>query len=160
MSAALVDYRVEHGIAIFELNNPPANTYTYEMMRALDECILQARFDPEVAVLVLRGKGERFFSAGADIHMLRSVDPTFKYYFCPHANETLLRPEQKPKPLTATPTGATEGGGRREVGIGWWPAHCRTGRWAHRSARSGAGGTAWDGRHAAFAAPGRESARH
>ena len=67
MSAVLVDYRVAHGIAIFELNNPPANTYTYEMMRALDECILQARFDPEVAVLVLRGKGERFFSAGADI---------------------------------------------------------------------------------------------
>jgi hypothetical protein len=28
MSAVLVDYRVEHGIAIFELNNPPANTYS------------------------------------------------------------------------------------------------------------------------------------
>src|SRR5215831_9983384 len=101
MSAALVDYRVEHGIAIFELNNPPANTYTYEMMRALDECILQARFDPAVAVLVVRGQGERFFSAGADIHMLRSVDPTFKYYFCLHANETLLRLEQTPKLVIA-----------------------------------------------------------
>ena len=111
MSAALVDYRVEHGIAIFELNNPPANTYTYEMMRALDECILQARFDPEVAVLVLRGKGERFFSAGADIHMLRSVDPTFKYYFCLHANETLLRLEQTPKLVIAALNGATVGGG-------------------------------------------------
>src|SRR5947208_12890447 len=111
MSAALVDYRVEHGIAICELNNPPANTYTYEMMRALDECILQARFDPEVAVLVLRGKGERFFSAGADIHMLRSVDPTFKYYFCLHANETLLRLEQTPKLVIAALNGATVGGG-------------------------------------------------
>src|SRR6266851_8338284 len=111
MSAALVDYRVEHGIAIFELNNPPANTYTYEMMRALDECILQARFDPEVSVLVLRCKGERFFSAGADIHMLRSVDPTFKYYFCLHANETLLRLEQTPKLVIAALNGATVGGG-------------------------------------------------
>jgi len=111
MSAALVDYRVEHGIAIFELNNPPANTYTYEMMRALDECILQARLDPEVSVLVLRGKGERFFSAGADIHMLRSVDPTFKYYFCLHANETLLRLEQTPKLVIAALNGATVGGG-------------------------------------------------
>src|SRR5436189_3055382 len=111
MSAALVDYRVEHGIAIFELNNPPANTYTYEMMRALDECILQARFDPEVAVLVLRGKGERFFSAGADIHMLRSVDPTFKYYFCLHANETLLRLEQTPKLVIAALNGHAVGGG-------------------------------------------------
>ena len=111
MSAALVDYRVEHGIAIFELNNPPANTYTYEMMRALDACILQARFDPEVTVLVLRGKGERFFSAGADIHMLRSVDPTFKYYFCLHANETLLRLEHTPKLVIAALNGATVGGG-------------------------------------------------
>ena len=111
MSAALVDYRVEHGIAILELSNPPANTYTYEMMRALDERILQARFDPEVAVLVLRGKGERFFSAGADIHMLRSVDPTFKYYFCLHANETLLRLEQTPKLVIAALNGATVGGG-------------------------------------------------
>src|SRR2546422_2300073 len=111
MSAALVDYRVEHGIAIFELNNPPANTYTYEMMRALDECILQARFDPEVSVLVLRGKGERFFSAGADIHMLRTVDPTFKYYFCLHANETLLRLEQTPKLVIAALNGHTVGGG-------------------------------------------------
>ena len=111
MSAALVNYRVEHSIAIFELNNPPANTYTYEMMRALDECILQARFDPEVAVLVLRGKGERFFSAGADIPMLRSVDPTFKYYFCLHANETLLRLEQTPKLVIAALNCATVGGG-------------------------------------------------
>ena len=111
MSAVLVDYRVEHGMAIFELNNPPANTYTYEMMRALDECILQARFDPEVSVLVLRGKGERFFSAGADIHMLRAVDPVFKYYFCLHANETLLRLEQTPKLVIAALNGATVGGG-------------------------------------------------
>jgi len=111
MSAALVDYRVEHGIAILELNNPPANTYTYEMMRALDECILQARFDSDVAVLVVRGQGERFFSAGADIHMLRSVDPTFKYYFCLHANETLLRLEQTPKLVIAALNGATVGGG-------------------------------------------------
>ena len=29
-------YRVENGIAIFELNDPPANTYTCEMMRDLD----------------------------------------------------------------------------------------------------------------------------
>src|SRR2546425_8809603 len=81
------------------------------MMRALDECILQARFDPAVSVLVLRGKGERFFSAGADIHMLRSVDPTFKYYFCLHANETLLRLEQTPKLVIAALNGATVGGG-------------------------------------------------
>ncbi len=111
MSAALVDYRVEHGIAILELNNPPVNAYTYEMMRALDERILQARFDPEVAVLVVRGKGERFFCAGADIHMLHTTDATFKYYFVLHANETLQRLEQTPKLVIAALNGTAAGGG-------------------------------------------------
>jgi len=111
MSAALVDYRVEHGIAILELNNPPVNAYTYEMMRALDECILQARFDPEVFVLVVRGQGERFFCAGADIHMLHTTDVTFKYYFVLHANETLLRLEQTPKLVIAALNGTAAGGG-------------------------------------------------
>ena len=39
----LVEYRVEEGIAIFELNNPPANAYDHEMMRELDDAILKAR---------------------------------------------------------------------------------------------------------------------
>lgn len=111
MSTALVEYRVEAGVAILELNNPPANTYTYDLMCALDACILQARFDAAVHVLVLRGNGERFFCAGADIPMLRAVDPTFKYYFCLHANETLLRLEQTPKLVIAALNGATVGGG-------------------------------------------------
>ena len=45
MAGNLIDYRVEKGVAIFELNDPPANTYTYEMNRELDECILRARMD-------------------------------------------------------------------------------------------------------------------
>jgi enoyl-CoA hydratase/carnithine racemase len=111
VSATLVDYRVEHGIAILELNNPPVNAYTYEMMRALDACILQARFDPGVSVLVIRGKGERFFCAGADIHMLHTTDATFKYYFVLHAHETLQRLEHTPKLVIAALNGATAGGG-------------------------------------------------
>ena len=29
----LVNYQVQDGLAIIELNDPPANTYTHEMMR-------------------------------------------------------------------------------------------------------------------------------
>src|SRR6516225_209779 len=93
----LVNYRVEDGIAVIELNDPPANTYTYEMNRQIDECILKARMDNDVYVILLTGAGDKFFSAGANIKMLASVDPTFKYYFCLHANETLLRLEHTPK---------------------------------------------------------------
>jgi enoyl-CoA hydratase len=107
----LVTYRVDQGVAIFELNDPPANTYTYEMNRALDECILRARMDDDVHVIVLRGAGEKFFSAGANIKMLQEVTPQFKYYFCLHANETMNRLEQTPKLVIAAMNGHTVGGG-------------------------------------------------
>ncbi|MBI2564236.1 MAG: enoyl-CoA hydratase/isomerase family protein [candidate division NC10 bacterium] len=108
---SLLEYRTEKGLAILELNDPPANTYTYQMFREFDEAILQARFDEEAHVLVVRGKGEKFFSAGANIKMLSGVTPQFKYYFCLHANETLNRLEQTPKLTIAALNGHTVGGG-------------------------------------------------
>jgi enoyl-CoA hydratase/carnithine racemase len=111
MSDALVTMKVENGIAVLEMNDPPANTYTYEMMRQLDDAVLTARMDDAVHVLVLRGAGEKFFSAGANIKMLASVTPQFKYFFCLHANETLARLEQTPKLVIAALNGHTVGGG-------------------------------------------------
>jgi enoyl-CoA hydratase/carnithine racemase len=102
---------VEEGLAIIELNHPPANTYGYQMMRELDEAILTARLDATVHVLIIRGQGEKFFSAGADIKMLANAEPRFKYYFCLHANETLLRLEHTPKLVIAALNGHTVGGG-------------------------------------------------
>ena len=107
----LVDYSVQNGIATLELNFQTANCYTYEMMRDLDECILQARFDDNVHVVVVRGAGEKFFCAGADINMLKSVTPQYKYFFCLHANETLNRLEHTPKLVIAALNGHCVGGG-------------------------------------------------
>jgi len=107
----LINYRTDAGIAVIELNDPPANTYTYEMNRQLDEAILRARMANDVYVIVLTGAGEKFFCAGANIKMLSTVDPTFKYYFCLHANETLLRLEHTPKLVIAALNGHTVGGG-------------------------------------------------
>jgi len=107
----LINYQVDAGVAVIELCDPPANTYTYEMNRQLDEAILKARMDNDVYVIVLTGAGDKFFSAGANIKMLVSVDPTFKYYFCLHANETLLRLEHTPKLVIAALNGHCVGGG-------------------------------------------------
>src|SRR5467141_5046447 len=107
----LVNYRMDGGIAIIEMCDPPANTYTYEMNRQLDEAILKARMANDVYVILLTGAGEKFFSAGANIKMLSSVDPTFKYYFCLHANEMLLRLEHTPKLVIAAINGHCVGGG-------------------------------------------------
>ena len=110
-SRALIGYRVDSGVAVLELNDPPANTYSYEMNRQLDDAILRARMDDAVHVIVLTGAGEKFFCAGANIQMLTRVDPTYKYYFCLHANETLLRLENTPKLVIAALNGHCVGGG-------------------------------------------------
>ncbi len=107
----LVEYTVNDHIAVITLNDPPANTYSYDMMQQIDRAILDARMDEAVQVIVITGKGEKFFCAGADIQMLSDVTPTFKYYFCLHANETMNRLEQTPKLVIAAINGHCVGGG-------------------------------------------------
>ncbi|MGH9868762.1 MAG: enoyl-CoA hydratase/isomerase family protein [Candidatus Polarisedimenticolia bacterium] len=111
MAGPLIHLESAGGVAVIEMRNPPANAYSYEMFRQMDDAILKARFDDAVHVIVLRGQGDKFFSAGADIGMLGDVTPTFKYYFCLHANETLMRLEQTPKLVIAALNGHTVGGG-------------------------------------------------
>jgi enoyl-CoA hydratase/carnithine racemase len=111
MSPKKIQCAVLDGVATITLVDPPANTYSYEMMRELDDAILQARMDAAVHVMVITGAGEKFFCAGANIGMLKDADPTFKYYFCLHANETLNRLEQTPKLVIAALNGHTVGGG-------------------------------------------------
>ena len=111
MIGDLVQYYVDGGVAVFKLNDPPANTYTYDMMQEIDRSILDARMDDSVSVILITGNGEKFFSAGANIKMLSEVTPTFKYFFCLHANETLSRLEQTPKLVIAAINGHCVGGG-------------------------------------------------
>ena len=111
MPSRLVTPRFENGIAVLTLDHPPANTYSYDLMRELDEAILTARMDDAVHVIVLVGAGDRFFCGGADIPMLAAATPAFKYNFCLHANETLCRLEQTPKLVIAALNGHTVGGG-------------------------------------------------
>src|SRR6516225_6391336 len=134
----LINYRKDGGIGVIEMSDPPANTYTYEMNRQLDDAILAARMDNDVYVILLTGAGDKFFSAGANIKMLASVDPTFKYYFCLHANETLLRLEHTPKLVIAAINGHCFG-----------PAHCPPRFRQDRPAGNQPGRSARHWRHAA-----------
>lgn len=111
MGNRLVNYTVEDGIAVIELHDPPANTYTHEMMRDFDDAILEARLDEDVQAIVIRGAGEKFFCAGANIKMLLSATPQFRYFFSLHGNETLMRLENTAKLTIAAINGHATGGG-------------------------------------------------
>ena len=107
----LIEYRVDKGVALLEINRPPVNSYTHELLRELDEALLQARFDEEVHVLVITGKVEKFFSAGADINMLANKSLAYKNNFALHGHEVLLRMENTPKLVIAAINGHAVGGG-------------------------------------------------
>jgi enoyl-CoA hydratase/carnithine racemase len=107
----LVDYATDKGVALLTLTDPPLNAYTHELLKELDACILEARFDDDVHVLVLTGHGERWFCAGANQQLLKEADPSFKYYFELHASETLARLEATPKLVVAALNGSALDGG-------------------------------------------------
>jgi enoyl-CoA hydratase/carnithine racemase len=108
---ALVEYTQKDGVAILELNNPPANAYTLESLKELDEAIVKARFDSNAHVIVIRGAGEKFFSAGADINMLSKASTEFRNQFALYGHETLTRLENTPKLVIAAINGHCVGGG-------------------------------------------------
>ena len=60
MTNPLVNASKREGVMVLELSNPPANTYSYEMMKEFDAHVLDARFDPSVHVLVITGVVDRF----------------------------------------------------------------------------------------------------
>ncbi len=111
MAEDLVRYSVRDGIAILELNNPPANTYNLELLKQLDAAVIQARTDENAHVIVLRGAGEKFFSAGADIRFIADASADLRQNFALFGHETLNRLEDTPKLVVAALNGHTVGGG-------------------------------------------------
>jgi enoyl-CoA hydratase len=107
----MIEYRVDNGVAVMEINRPPVNSYTTELLKELDAAVLDARFDDNVHAIVITGKPEKFFSAGADINMLSSRSLAFKNNFALHGHEVLMRFENTPKIIIAAINGHAIGGG-------------------------------------------------
>jgi enoyl-CoA hydratase/carnithine racemase len=106
----LVNYATEKGVALLTLTDPPLNALTHEAFKELDACILEARFDDDVHVVIVAGQGDAF-SVGVNVNMLKEVDATFTYYFYLHAAETLERLEATPKLVIAAINGHCLAGG-------------------------------------------------
>src|SRR5205809_8128495 len=115
---ALIDYRVQDGLGIIELNTPPVNAYTLDSLKQLDEAVVKARFDEKIHVVVLRGAGEKFFSAGADINMLSRESTEFRNQFALFGHETLPRLVDTPKLVLVDIIGHCVGGGL-EIAMAW-----------------------------------------
>ena len=111
MQGKVIQTRVTDHVGYIEIHKPKANTYDLDMMVELDQAIEELRFNDEARVIVLTSKLPGFFSAGADIEMLRKSAPDFKAMFCLHCQETLDKFAKTPKVVIAGLNGHTVGGG-------------------------------------------------
>jgi enoyl-CoA hydratase len=111
MQGQYVSVRKEGKVGIIEINKPKANTYDHTMVLELGKAIDTVRFDDSIKVGVTTSKVPKFFSAGADINMLKTAEPDYKAMFCLNCQETLSKFEQTPKVMIAALSGHTVGGG-------------------------------------------------
>ena len=59
-----------HGhVAYITLDHPPANTWTLASLQAFLQMMVELDSRPDVVALVIRGAGDKFFCAGADLNM-------------------------------------------------------------------------------------------
>jgi enoyl-CoA hydratase/carnithine racemase len=101
----------DNGVGIIKLNNPPANAYDHAVMKELDDVIYEVRFDPVVKVVVLTSDLPRFFSAGANVQALKTMNAYQRAAFDLHAHEVLAKLERTPKLIIAAISGHCLGGG-------------------------------------------------
>jgi enoyl-CoA hydratase len=111
MEGKYIRTRTEDHVGYLEIGKPKANTYDLDMMREISSAVDEFRFDDNVRVIVLASTVPGFFSAGADIEMLRQSQPDFKAMFCLFCQETLDKLAKTPKLVIAALSGHTVGGG-------------------------------------------------
>src|SRR5262249_15410951 len=108
---ALIHTRVEDGVALLTLDNPPLNLVTLELTRRLRAALDRLAADPAARVLVVTGAGTRAFCAGSDVSEFPSVaDDVVRKKLAPE-NEAYGRLDDFPKPTIAALNGLAYGGG-------------------------------------------------
>ncbi len=63
----MIEHKIEGHTCIITINNPPANTWTPESLRAIKALGAELEANKDIYAAVITGAGEKFFSAGADL---------------------------------------------------------------------------------------------
>lgn len=73
----LIEVKQDGAVLQVTINNPPANTWTLESLNGLKSVVDAASAASDVVAIVIRGQGEKFFSAGADLKQFASGDKAY-----------------------------------------------------------------------------------
>ncbi len=105
-------YEKKAGIATITINRPEVlNALNWDTINELLERIEAAENDDEVKVLVITGAGDRAFSSGADIRMMKELTPEQAIKLSEHGQHLMNSVEALTKPVIAEINGYALGGG-------------------------------------------------
>ena len=100
------------GIGILTINRPNVlNALNRETMTELKDMVEKIAADPEVAVVVVTGSGEKSFVAGADISEMRGMTPLAGREWGKYSQAVFNAIENLPQPVIAAVNGYALGGG-------------------------------------------------
>lgn len=108
---SLLDVRYIEGLMIVGLNDPPANTLTFDMIEEFDEILDIFFTDRHLHAMLITGIGENYFCGGVNISMLKFADGDFAAAFVRYAAEVFARIETASKPIVSAVNGHATGGG-------------------------------------------------
>ena len=103
--------KVEGGVAVLTLNNPPLNLNTLATIERILVLCRRIEDDPSIRVLVVTGAGEKAFCAGSDIGEFADVRDDVVARKLARENEAFTAIEGLPVPVIAALNGVTLGGG-------------------------------------------------
>ena len=110
-----VTTRLDQGVAIVRIDNPPVNALSPEVISGLDAAVTAAASDPSVQAVVVIGAG-RTFIAGADIEEIVAVtDPAEGEQKARLGQGIFTRIERLGVPTIAAVDGICLGGGTEMI---------------------------------------------
>lgn len=104
-------FESKNNVAYLTIQSPPANALSSQIIKDLNEHLINIEADETVKAVVIKGEG-RFFSAGADIKEFTTLQNTPEYeHLAKNGQKVFERLEDFKIPVIAAIRGAALGGG-------------------------------------------------
>ena len=107
----MIECKIDGHAAVVTLNNPSANTFTAEGLLELTALVGELNRDLNVYAVVVTGRGEKFFSAGADLKSFAGGDKAHARLMAQRFGEAFEALQEARPVVIAAINGFAMGGG-------------------------------------------------
>lgn len=111
MKLELLECTIEDNVAVVYLNRPPYNPLNWQLFEELSRVMEGLEQDRQVRAVVMTGKGDRAFAAGADIKDMMHLTPLEILEKNEMCRAAFAKMERLSKPIIAAVNGLALGGG-------------------------------------------------